>query len=199
MPLVSLWSYLALAAILAVSSAGPPLPATLSLALAAVAVRQGHDPLFVLIIVATIGTVLGDITGYWFGRLVGLAAARGPLARWEQHWMAQKTAQALAWLDQRGGTGGALVFVSRWGLSPIAPAINLIVGARRYPFPRFLLFDAAGEMVWVLRVAVPAYLLGHAAGLASLPLAVAATVVIGAIITMGAGRLWPLKERQAFS
>lgn len=41
------------------------------------------------------------------------------------------------------------------------------------------------------RVALPAYALGKMAGIASVPVALGATLVLGALITFGAGRLWP--------
>lgn len=189
---LSFWPYVALGLILAISSAGPPLPATLSLTVAAVAARQGHDNLALLFMVATLATVAGDLTGYAVGRVLGTALGRGTwAARWRGRRLGGRMAATMAWIDARGGTGGPLVFVSRWGLTPIAPVINLVVGVRRYPLRRFVVWDSAGEALWVARVALPAYALGKAAGLASIPIALGATLVLGALITFGAGRLWP--------
>lgn len=190
---LSFWPYVALIFVLVVSSAGPPLPASLTLTLAAVAARQGHNNLVVLLVVATLATIAGDITGYMIGRLLGNALGRGsPTARWRTHRLTRHVTSAMVWMDARGGIGGPLVFVSRWGLTPIAPAINLIVGARAYPLRKFVVWDSAGEALWVARVALPAYALGKVAGLASLPLAVGATIVFGALITFGVGRFMPV-------
>ncbi len=192
MPDLSFWPYVALVLVLVVSSAGPPLPATLSLTVAAVAARQGHNNLALLIVVATLATVVGDLIGYAVGRALGTALDRGTwAARWRRHRLSGRMAAARAWIEARGGMGGPLIFVSRWGLTPIAPAINIVVGARRYPLRRFMVWDSAGEALWVARVALPAYALGKTAGLASIPIALGATLVLGALITLGTGRLWP--------
>lgn len=191
MPELSFWAYAALVLVLVVSSAGPPLPATLSLTLAAVAARQGHNNLALLLVVATLATIAGDLIGYAVGRLLGTALGRGTWAtRWRTQRLSGRMTAAMAWIDARGGAGGPLVFVSRWGLTPIAPVINLIVGVRRYPLRRFVVWDSAGEALWVTRVALPAYALGKTAGIASVPVALGATLVLGALITFGAGRLW---------
>jgi len=192
MPELSFWPYAALVLVLVVSSAGPPLPATLSLTLAAVAARQGHNNLALLCVVATLATVAGDLTGYAVGRVLDRALGRGTWAtRWQGRRLSGRMAAAMVWIDARGGAGGPLVFVSRWGLTPIAPVINLVVGVRRYPLRRFVVWDSVGEALWVARVALPAYALGKTAGLASIPIALGATLVLGALITFGAGRLWP--------
>src|SRR5207302_770814 len=79
---MNIWSYSALVFILAVSSAGPPLPATLTLSLAAVAARHGHDNLVLLCVVATLSTVAGDIAGYILGRILGAVVDRSTGTEW---------------------------------------------------------------------------------------------------------------------
>ena len=39
--------------------------------------------------------------------------------------------------------------MTRFWLTPLAPAINVIAGAS-YPYLRFLLYDIAGQFLWVL-------------------------------------------------
>ena len=46
---------------------------------------------------------------------------------------------------------GPGIFFSRCPLSPLGPRVNLVSGTAGYPWPRFLLWDALGE---VLRVGV---------------------------------------------
>src|SRR5689334_2713267 len=107
MPDLSLWTYAALVGVLAVSSAGPPLPATLSLTLAAVAARQGHHSLTLLVVVATLATLAGDLAGYAAGRLLGHSLGGGSwAARLRSHRLSRRVGAAIAWLDARGGAGG---------------------------------------------------------------------------------------------
>jgi len=51
------------------------------------------------------------------------------------------------WLRKREGVG---VFLSRWLLTPLGPVVNVTAGATQYSWPRFFLYDALGEMLWVL-------------------------------------------------
>ena len=45
---------------------------------------------------------------------------------------------------------GAGVFFSRWLLTPLGPVVNLTSGLTNYSWPRFLLYDVAGEALWVV-------------------------------------------------
>ena len=48
---------------------------------------------------------------------------------------------------QWGGTG---VFFTRWLLSPVGPAVNVVAGVAAYPWTRFAPLSLAGEALWVL-------------------------------------------------
>ena len=45
--------------------------------------------------------------------------------------------------------GGMAVFLSRWLFSPLGPYMNFVTGAAGMAWPRFALWGAAGEAVWV--------------------------------------------------
>src|SRR5438477_507176 len=55
--------------------------------------------------------------------------------------------QARAVADRWGAFG---IFITRWLLGPLGPWINLSSGIASYSWPRFLLWDALGEVLWVL-------------------------------------------------
>jgi membrane-associated protein len=46
--------------------------------------------------------------------------------------------------------GGAGVFFSRWIFTPLGPWINISSGIASYSWPRFLLWDVLGEILWVV-------------------------------------------------
>ena len=46
--------------------------------------------------------------------------------------------------------GGIAIYLTRWLFTPLALPTNLIAGSSGYPFWKFLLFDIAGEITWIL-------------------------------------------------
>lgn len=124
-------------------AAGVPVPASLLLVAAGSFVDQGELGLWPTLGLAAAGAVLGDNVGYAVGRWGGrrLTGRFGRLVGGES-----KVESAESWLKRRGGAG---VFLSRWLLTPLGPVVNLTAGASGYPWPRFLLFDVLGEVLWV--------------------------------------------------
>ena len=51
--------------------------------------------------------------------------------------------------DMTGRWGNLGIFLSRWLASPLGPYVNLAAGIMRLNWPRFLLWGALGEIVWV--------------------------------------------------
>ena len=137
---VSQYGAPALFGIVAIAAIGVPLPITLLLIVAGSMISQGAMNLWWAIGAASAGSILGDQAGYAVGRwggpalvakLSGLFGKRASLPAME--------AKAKAW-------GGPGIFITRWLLSPLGPWINLVSGTARYPWHRFLFWDALGEM-----------------------------------------------------
>ena len=136
---VSQYGAPALFGIVAIAAVGVPLPITLLLIVTGSMVSQGAMNLWWAIGAAGIGSVLGDLAGYAIGRwggqavitkLSGLFGKRANLEAME--------AKAKAW-------GGPGIFITRWLITPLGPWINLASGTARYPWHRFLFWDALGE------------------------------------------------------
>lgn len=109
----------------------PVLPALVMIAVTA----RAYGPLEGFLIVY-IGTMLGAVAGYWLGRTVGNSLVRlliGETAR-------QKTYE----FAEKNGVYGVLMI----RLMPIlsADAMNLVAGAVRMPFHKFMLASAAGAL-----------------------------------------------------
>lgn len=167
-----------------------PVPASLAMLAGGGFVAAGDLSAPATVAAALAGAVLGDQTGYaagkWLGsnRLEGIAARRrrGNLLR-----------QAVADLRARGF---ALVFFSRWLVSPLGPYVNLAAGAARLSWAQFTLGGVAGEAVWVglyvglgaaftSRLDDLAALLGNLSGLLA---AIAVAVVAGLWLLRAARR-----------
>lgn len=131
-----------LAGVILVASVGLPLPASLLLIAAGAFVAQGQFPHGWTVVVATLAAVAGDSIGFGLGHWGGPGAIER-ISRWTGP---QRQRQATHLVRRWGGLG---IFLSRWLVSPLGPALNLTSGLSGYPWWRFLIYDLAGELVWV--------------------------------------------------
>ena len=120
-----------------------PIPSSLVMLTAGAFVAAGDLAAVPVVALAWVGAVLGDQTGYLLGREGGRAAGR--LTRGRK--ATQLLDRARRFSDRHGGPG---IFLSRWLVSPLGPYMNLVSGAAHMSWPRFVLWGAAGEAVWVL-------------------------------------------------
>jgi membrane-associated protein len=142
--LLSLYGVPALFSILAVASVGLPFPISLVLVAAGSFVEQGEMKLWQVLTFGAAGAVLGDQIGYWVGRKGGRE-----LVEWitDRIGGAASVKRAEA-VNRRWGW--AAVFFTRWLATPLGPWINLSSGVSRYSWRRFLIWDALGEILWVV-------------------------------------------------
>lgn len=133
----------ALFAVLLLGAIGIPLPSTVLLLATGVVAAAGDVDRWSMALWATCGAVAGDQAGYALGRLAG----PGIEARLGRHpSLARNFGRAREITARWGGTG---VFFTRWLLSPIGPAVNLVAGVAAYPWLRFAPLSIAGEALWV--------------------------------------------------
>jgi membrane protein DedA with SNARE-associated domain len=103
-------------------------------------ISQGAMNLWWAVGVASAGSILGDQAGYAIGRWGGPAVVTKLNALFGKRVNLQAMeAKAKAW-------GGPGIFITRWLLSPLGPCINLASGTTGYPWRRFLIWDALGEI-----------------------------------------------------
>lgn len=126
-----------------ISNFGIPLPGTFLVITAGAFAQLGDMNLWGVVGASILGAITGDNLGYGIGRLGGrrLATRVGKWIGGEKR-MAKVEATAQKW-------GGFGIFFSRWLVVQIAPWINISSGFTAYPYPRFLMWDIAGEAVWV--------------------------------------------------
>jgi len=142
----------ALFGVVLISSAGVPFPACLMLVAAGSFVAQGEMNLWQVIIAASVASVLGDQIGFavarWGGRL--LVARISRKMGWEASILKAET-HAKRW--------GALgIFLSRWLVTPLGPWLNVTSGIAEYSWPRFILWDALGNLFGAVLFVTVGYL-----------------------------------------
>lgn len=167
--LVSSYGVLIVAACAFLSCLLVPIPTSLVMLSAGAFVASGDLDAAAVWVAAWGAAVLGDNTGF----LIGRAGGAPVLARLERApARAKAVARARAALDKNGGLG---VFFSTWLFAPLGPYVNFVAGSVRMAWPRFALWDMAGEAIWVSfylglgfafgdRVEQLASLLGNASG-----------------------------------
>ncbi len=120
-------------------SLGIPFPITLVIIAAGAFSRQGLFDWRLAGPVCLLGAMLADQAEYLLGRRA-------------QPWLLRRFGQKAAWRQAEGlmeRQGAWAVLLTRFWLTSLAPAVNVLAGGRT-PYPRFLLYDLLGETVWVL-------------------------------------------------
>lgn len=157
-----------------------PIPSSLIMLTAGAFVASGDLPAFFTAGIALFGAVLGDQVGFYFGRVMSRYMDR---LNGKSEVMVKK-ANRLA--DRHGGLA---IFLSRWLFSPLGPYLNLVSGAARMRWPRFTMWDIAGEIVWVTFYLGTGFTFaGHIEAIAEIAANFSGALAAGAI-TVGLG-LW---------
>lgn len=120
-----------------------PLPCSLLMMTAGGFAASGDLVLWQVSLAGLVGAVAGDQVGYGIGR----AGGDGLMARMASDpRRARLVARSIEEVNRRGAIG---VFLTRWLFSAVGPWANFAAGASRFDWPRFSLWAAAGEAVWV--------------------------------------------------
>jgi membrane protein DedA with SNARE-associated domain len=127
-----------------ISAIGVPLPMTFVLIGAGSLIAQGEMNLWWVLILTSIGAVLGDQIGYGLARWGGRRLAHKLGRKYKIGEASLKKAEVIS--KKWGGSG---VFFSRWLITPLGPWLNVTSGISEYPWRRFLLWSGLGEILWV--------------------------------------------------
>ena len=147
---IVIYGAVVLGAVFLVAAIGVPLPSTLCVVAGGAFIQQGVLDLSSTIALGMAGVLLGDIVSYGLGWLL-----RGPIER--------RYSQSAAWQRAEqyfSRRGGIAIFLTRCVLTPIALPINLIAGSSGFQFGRFVAYDAAGELIWLLGYGALGYFFG---------------------------------------
>lgn len=153
--LLAAYGYLAVFVLVAVESAGIPVPGETMLLTAAVYAGTTHKLQIWLVIAAAIaGAILGDNAGFWIGREGGMRLLRryGPYVRLDE-----RKLKVGRYLFKRYGTW--VVFFGRF-IALLRALAAFLAGANGMPWDRFLIANAAGGVLWATAYGLAAYFLG---------------------------------------
>jgi membrane protein DedA with SNARE-associated domain len=149
------YGYWAVLLFVAIESTGIPLPGETMLLVAAIYAGTTHQLSIALdIVAAASGAILGDNLGFWVGREGGYRLLRryGHYVRLEERRL--KLGQYLFMKH-----GGKVVFFGRF-VAVLRAWAAFLAGTNRMRWPRFLLYNALGGIVWATLYGLGGYLLG---------------------------------------
>jgi membrane protein DedA with SNARE-associated domain len=144
-------------ALIAIESAGIPIPGETALVIAGFLASQGHWGIEWVIVVAATGAVVGDNIGYWLGRFGG----RKLLERWE---FTRRYAEKALPPSERffAKHGGKTVFLGRF-IAFLRVTAAWLAGISRMHWWEFAAWNAAGGIIWATGIGLVAYYFGKAA------------------------------------
>lgn len=190
-----LTAYLALGGLIAVESAGVPVPGETALIAAGLLASTGHLDLAVVIVVAAGAAIAGDNVGYLIGRTGGRRLLERP-GRFERH-RREILVRGEPFFERHGPKA---VFLGRW-VAVLRIGAAWLAGANRMPWRSFLFWNALGGIAWAAGVAVLAYALGPVAERLIHDASLAAGAAIAILVLLRVAQLWRRRagERRARS
>lgn len=192
--LVGQSGYIGIALLMFVENLFPPIPSEVIMPLAGFNAAQGSLNVFLVVAAGSIGSLTGAVIWYYIGLWLGL----GRLKKW--------TARAGRWLtlhpddidkaaDWFQRHGGAAVFFAR-----LVPAVRTVIsvpaGIAGMPLLPFLIYSAAGTVLWTALLTGAGYLLqsqyeaiaGWVNPLTNIILVVLAVIYIYRVVTFDASK-----------
>ena len=173
---------------IAVESAGLPIPGETTLIAASFLARpeQGHFSLFWVIVVAASAAIVGDNIGYWLGRKGG----RPLIDRWS---VSKRHADRVLPPAERffRKHGPKTVFFGRF-IALLRVTVAWLAGISHMEWRKFLVWNAAGGIVWATGVALLSYWAGKAVAEAFNRYGLYAVIVVIPVTVLGflALRYW---------
>jgi membrane protein DedA with SNARE-associated domain len=156
--LVESYGYYAVFTLIALESMGIPLPGETALITAALyAGTTHHLNIAALAATAAAGAIIGDNAGYWIGRTGGY-----PLAERYGRSVGLDRAKLKVGRYLFARHGVKVVFAGRF-VAVLRTFAAFFAGVSKMSWPRFLVANAAGGVLWASFYAFGAYALGSAA------------------------------------
>lgn len=150
--------YAGLAFLVALENVFPPIPSEIILPLAGFNSSKGDMNVYLAILFATIGSLVGALILYYVGYVFGEERVRVIVAKWGR-WLGFKETdidKADEWFDRYGGFAVAMCRV----VPIVRSLISIPAGLRKMPILAFAMYTTAGSLVWNTILIFAGYLLG---------------------------------------
>ncbi len=188
-PVLDRYGYLAVGGFITLEDFGIPLPGETILIAAAVYAGAGKLNIVAVGLIAVVAAVVGDNIGY----VIGFFGGRALVLRFGKYVMltSERLDRAEGFFERYGG----VVVAGARFVEGLRQANGIVAGTIRMPWPRFLVFNMLGAVLWVGVWASVGYLAGgHITAIYdtvtrySLYLLIALAVAVAALIIRAAVR-----------
>lgn len=155
--IISDMGYMGIVLLMFLENIFPPIPSEIIMPLAGFTAAQGELSLVGVILAGTAGSLLGALPWYFAGRLLGEERLKAWANR-HGHWLtvsSREIDKALDWFNRHGSKA---VFFGRL-VPTIRTLISVPAGFACMNLPRFLIYSAAGTLIWSGLLAWAGYLL----------------------------------------
>ena len=150
-PYVDDYGYLVLFLGVMAENASLPVPGETILIIASFYSHHGHLNLGYVILLATVGCILGDNISFYVGRRLG----RPFIQQYGKYLLITK--KRLAFVERFFEKhGDKAIFIQRW-ITGVRVIGALVAGTTQMPWPRFLVFNCFGAITWVTAISLMAY------------------------------------------
>jgi len=164
------------------------LPGETAVVYGGVLAEAGKVSVLVVLAVVFVAAVAGDSVGFEVGRKLGPQMTRAPVLR--NH--PDRIASAQAYLRRRGGRAVVMGRFTAF-LRAVMPGL---AGASRMEYRRFLVFNAAGGVLWGSACVLLGYFAAHSIGTITHALGVTSGAIV-AVIVLGLAWAWHRRSRDA--
>jgi membrane protein DedA with SNARE-associated domain len=181
------YGYLVVFLLVMIESIGVPVPGETALVGAALYAGSTHKlEIWWVIAAAIAGAIIGDNIGYTIGRYGG---AKLLLRHGHRVGLHEGRLKIGIWLFRRHG--GKVVFWGRF-VSILRTYAAFLAGTNQMAWPRFLVFNAAGAVVWATAYGVAYYVFGSA--LSKLSTTIDVTLGVAGIAVLVAFLVWSKRK-----
>jgi len=184
------WTVLVVAGLLVAAEdalfVGFVLPGETVALLAGVAAKLGHVTLPAVLVVVIAAAIIGDTVGYQVGRHIGPRILETRVLRGRR----KRLDDAQDFLSRRGGSA---VFLARW-IAFFRAVMPALAGVARMPYPKFLLFNAAGGIAWGTTVVLLGYVAGASYARVESALGRGSALLVLAVVIL-ALVVWRIRKR----
>lgn len=154
---ISDMGYIGIVVLMFLENLFPPIPSEIVMPLAGFVAARGDLSLVGVILAGMVGSVLGALPWYFAGKLLGEVRLKAWADR-HGRWLAVSSGEidkALDWFDRHGRK---VVFFGRL-VPTVRTLISVPAGLVCMDLPRFLIYSAAGTLLWSGLLAWAGYLL----------------------------------------
>jgi len=162
-------------------------PGETAAVLGGVIASRGGASLVIMVVLVVAAAIIGDTVGYEVGRHLGTRILDARFLAKRRH----RIGKAQDFLRRRGG---AAVFLGRF-VAFFRAVMPALAGTSRLPYPRFVVFNAAGGLVWGIGFVMLGYLAGNSYQQVEKTVGRTAALVVLAVVLVGL-LIWRIRKHR---